>query len=109
MVLDRYTRNTSNALKNWGIWLWDPVNFTTRMGWYHIVISYEPSRTFVRAFYPDGQMVSSAYYFGIQDYSVATHWGIGNSSGKSLILDTFSVYQGAATEAQARKIHERRK
>lgn len=105
MVLDRYTRNTSNALKNWGIWLWDPVNFTTRMGWYHIVISYEPSRTFVRAFYPDGQMVSSAYYFGIQDYSVATHWGIGNSSGKSLILDTFSVYQGAATEAQARNIH----
>ena len=105
MVLDRYTRNTDNHFKNWGIWLWDPVNFTQRIGWYHIVISYEPSRTFVWVFYPNGQTESSAYYFGIQDYSVATHWGIGNSSGKSLILDTFSVYQGAANEAEARDIH----
>lgn len=105
MVLDRYTRNTERYFKNWGIWLWDPVNFTQRIGWYHIVISCEPSRTFVRVFYPNGEMVSSLYYFGIQDYSVATNWGIGNSSGKSLILDTFSVYQGSATEVEARDIH----
>ena len=86
MVLDRYTRNTDNHFKNWGIWLWDPVNFTQRIGWYHIVISYEPSRTFVWGLLSNGQTESSAYYFGIQDYSVATHWGIGNSSGK--IIDS---------------------
>lgn len=105
MVIDRYTNDTNNHLKNWGVWLWDPINFTQRIGWYHIVISYEPNRTFVWVFYPNGQTESSAYYFGIQDYSVATHWSIGNSSGKSLILDAFSVYQGAASESDARDLH----
>ena len=107
MILDRYTSDTDHKFKNWGIWLWDPVNFTQRLGWYHIVLSYEPTRTFIYVFYPDGQMVSSAHYMGIQNYSVATHWGIGNSSGKSLILDAFSVYQGAASETDARDIHAR--
>lgn len=105
MVLDRYTTNTQHHIKNWGIWLWDPINFTQRLGWYFIVISYEPSRTFIRVFYPDGTMESCMHYFGIQDYSIATHWGIGNSGGKSMILDGFSVYQGAASEDQARDIY----
>lgn len=105
MILDRYTSDINHKFKNWGIWLWDPVNFTQRIGWYHIILSYEPTRTFIYVFYPNGQMVSSSHYMGIQNYSVATHWGIGNSSGKSLILDAFSVYQGAATETDARDIH----
>lgn len=104
-VLDRYTTDTNNTMKNWGVWLWDPVNFTGIVGWYHVVISYEKSRTFVYLFYPTGKVSSCVLYFGLQDMSAATKWGLGNPGGNSFPIDDFKVYQGNVTEQQAREMH----
>lgn len=104
-VLDRYTTDTSNNLKNWGVWLWDPVNFTNIVGWYHVVISYEKSRTFIYLFYPNGKISSCVLYFGLQDLSAATKWGLGSPVENSFPMDDFKVYQGTVTETQAREMH----
>ncbi len=106
-VLDRYTTDANNNLKNWGVWLWDPVNFTGIVGWYHVVISYEKSRTFLYLFYPTGKVSSCVIYSGLQNLSAATKWGLGNPNGNSFPIDDFKVYQGSATEAQAREMHSK--
>lgn len=104
-VLDRYTTNVSGQTVNWGVWLWDPVNFTQQIGWYKLYITYDKGRSFIYVFKPDGQMDGCAHYLGSQDLSAATSWGLGNNSGKSLILDDFRVYQGVATQEQARQLY----
>lgn len=74
-VVDRYLTDINNQTKNWSVWLWDPVNFTQRTGWYQIIIAYENHRTFFYTFYPTGQIEYGLNYFGIQDIAAATSWG----------------------------------
>lgn len=105
-VIDRYTTNNHGSNANWALWMWDPVNFTQRTGWYHIVLSYEKSRMYMYVFYPNGQVERCLHYFGIQELPLATaDWGIGNDSGESLLIDDFKVFSGNFSYEDARDLH----
>lgn len=104
LVLERYTANVKEQTKNWGMWIWDPVNFTERTGWYQIIISQEKGRGHVYVFYPNGQMESCAHYFGSQDLGNAKNWGIANN-GSPLIIDDLRIYEGAVNESAARQMY----
>lgn len=107
-VIDRYLTDIHGQKRNWNVWLWDPVNFTRQTGWCHIILSHRPTKTYVYMFKPDGSFASCVYYFGIQTIPPASSdWGLGNDSGSALVLDDFKVYEGYASEADARMMHER--
>lgn len=106
-VIDRYVEDLSNrSIKDWGIWFWDPVNFTDRIGWYHIVISYHPAQVYLYMFYPTGQMASGLYYFGLQDLSKANTWGLGGHRYTPFpCLDDVKIYDRPLERSEIMRLH----
>lgn len=107
-VINRYTIDENNDKRDWGVWLWDPVNFTNRIGWYQIVLVYEKAKMTTYVFYPNGQSESMSHYFGLQDLAQATDWGLGNinqGSSSLSILDDFKVFAQPLTREQVRILY----
>lgn len=104
-VIDRYTKKTDGTNIGWPVWIWDPMNFTRRVGWYQIFLCYEKNRTFIYMYYPTGEVQSSAYYFGAQDIPATVKWGLGNDFGNSFIMNDFRFYEGVASYEDTRQLH----
>lgn len=110
-VINRYTIDQNNDKKDWGVWLWDPVNFTNRIGWYQIVLVYERAKMTTYVFYPNGQSESMSHYFRLQELTNVDSWGLGNiNAGNSFpfrVLDDFKVFAQPLTREQVRVLYSR--
>lgn len=110
-VVNRYTTDQNNTIRDWGVWLWDPVNFTNRIGWYQIVLVYERAKMTTYVFYPNGQSESMSHYFRLQELPNVNSWGLGNiNAGNSFpfrVLDDFKVFAQPLTRQQVRVLYSR--
>lgn len=68
-VIDRYVLNKEADIENYGLWFWDPINFTNRLGWYQVFIVHRGNSMSLYLFEPYGRMeklstisVSKVYY-----------------------------------------------
>ena len=106
-VVDRYTISVKEGkLKNWGIWYWDPVNFTNRIGWYQVFLVCKKNMTYLYMFYPNSQMEYALYYMGYQTFVAASNWGLGSITDTSnRYLDDFKVYDQVLTKEQVIELH----
>lgn len=105
-VIDRYVLDTSDLKKNFGIWYWDPVNFTNRTGWYHIIMSQKTNKMTLYVFYPNSEMVYALHYMGVQDLDYVTDWGIGSKwANGTTIVDDLYVYDTPIDKDQAILMH----
>lgn len=105
-VLDRYVVDMDGTARNYGIWYWDPVNFTARQGWYHIFLSYQDNKMTAYLFYPNGQLEYALHYMGLQNLAQVTDWGIGGKSDASTsVIDDFKVYDQPLSKYQVRYQH----
>ena len=106
-AVDRYTINVSeNKLKDWGIWYWDPIDFTNRIGWYQVFLVCKTNMTYLYMFYPNSQMEYALYYMGYQTLGMATNWGLGSITDTSnRYLDDFKVYDQVLTKEQILELH----
>lgn len=105
-LLDRYVVRDDGTVKNYPIWFWDPVNFTSRQGWYMVALSYATNHMRCFLFYPDGEMAYAMHYFGIQDLSSATQWGIGSLDlPHTQMLDDFKVYEKTLEKEEVRTLY----
>lgn len=110
-VINRYTIDQNNTIRDWGVWLWDPVNFTNRIGWYQIVLVYERAKMTTYVFYPNGQSESMSHYFRLQELPNVNSWGLGNiNAGNSFpfrVLDDFKIFAQPLTREQVRVLYSR--
>ena len=106
-VVDRYVINIATGnTSNYGIWYWDPINFTLRKGWYQIFLSYKTNMLTLHMFYPNGQYEYALHYLGIQNLEQATEWGLGSKVDNSVkALDDFKIYDQAISQENIKKIH----
>lgn len=108
-VINRYTFDQSHLTRDWGVWLWDPVNFTNRIGWYQIVLVYERAKMTTYVFYPNGQSESMSHYFRLQELPNVTSWGLGNiNPGNSFsfrVLDDFKIFANSLSRDQVRRLY----
>lgn len=106
-VVDRYTINGKEGkLKNWGIWYWDPINFTNRIGWYQVFLVCKKNMTYLYMFYPNSQMEYALYYMGYQTFVAASNWGLGSITDTSnRYLDDFKVYDQVISKEQVLELH----
>lgn len=106
-VVDRYVINIDTGdTSNYGIWYWDPINFTSRKGWYQIFLSYKTNMLTLHMFYPNGQYEYALHYFGIQNLDQATEWGLGSKIDNSTkIIDDFKIYDQALSQENIKKMH----
>lgn len=106
-VVDRYTVNVKeHKFKNWGIWYWDPVNFTHRTGWYQVFLVSKNNMTYLYMFYPNSCMEYALFYMGGQTLELATNWGLGSITDTSnRYLDDFKVYNQVLTKEQILELH----
>lgn len=105
-VIDRYVHTVDDGIASYGIWHWNPINFTNRKGWYQIFLVYRKNGMNTYLFTPDNRMEGALHYMGIQDLSAASEWGIGGKTSPSQIIDDFYVYPYPLTEREIRAIHE---
>lgn len=106
-VVDRYTVNVKeHKFKNWGIWYWDPVNFTHRTGWYQVFLVSKNNMTYLYMFYPNSCIEYALFYMGGQTLELATNWGLGSITDTSnRYLDDFKVYNQVLTKEQILELH----
>lgn len=108
-VIDRFVANFKTAnYKNWGVWYWDPLNFTNRKGWYQIFVVCKKNMTLLYSFYPNTQMEYALFYMGFQNLDLATSWGIGSKAPGTYsmrYLDDFKVYDQVLTKDQIEELH----
>ena len=106
-VVDRYTVNVKeHKFKNWGIWYWDPVNFTHRTGWYQVFLVSKNNMTYLYMFYPNSCLEYALFYMGGQTLELATNWGLGSIPDTSnRYLDDFKVYNQVITKDQILELH----
>lgn len=108
---DRAIVETGTAIQTtsepFGIWYWDPVNFTDLPGWYLFVLTYTENQTHLYMFNPAGRMVEALTYFGFpKNVSRITRWGLGNYKGFSVsALDDFSVYDVPLSKEQVKRLY----
>lgn len=108
---DRAIVETGTAIQTthepFGIWYWDPINFTELPGWYLFVITYTENQTHLYMFNPAGRMAEALTYFGFpKNVSHITRWGLGNYKGFSVAaLDDFSVYDVPLTKEQVKRLY----
>lgn len=101
-VIDRYVLNKEADIENYGLWFWDPINFTNRLGWYQVFIVHRGNSMSLYLFEPYGRMEKALHYFGLQSLLQATQWGLGGTGTPQLVLDDFKVYNQALTEEQVK-------
>ena len=106
VVVDRYVKGIDGSIKNYGIWYWNPMNFTHRTGWYQVFLVYRKNSMTTYLFYPNGHMEGALHYMGIQDLSTAAEWIIGSKSSPAQVISDFMVYPHAFTEMEVRERHE---
>ena len=51
-VIDRYVLNKEADIENYGLWFWDPINFTNRLGWYQVFIVHRGNSMSLYLFEP---------------------------------------------------------
>ncbi|MDR2407961.1 MAG: LamG domain-containing protein, partial [Bacteroidales bacterium] len=107
-IINRYVTDINQQIKDFKVWFWDPVNFTNRQGWYHIILVFNKAKVTAYLNYPNGQNESMSYYFRIQDLSKVALWGLGNNLlGKNSsikVLDDFKVFAQVFTDAQVQQL-----
>lgn len=106
-VIDRYVLNKEADIENYGLWFWDPINFTNRLGWYQVFIVHRGNSMSLYLFEPYGRMEKALHYFGLQSLLQATQWGLGGTGTPQLVLDDFKVYNQALTEEQVKILYAR--
>lgn len=105
-VVDRYVLNAQTSeIGNYGMWFWDPINFTERIGWYQVVIVYQKNNARIFLFSPDGRMEYAMHYLGLQNLASVRDWGLGGSGKGKRILDDFKIYNQPLTKAQVIELH----
>lgn len=104
-VLDRYVLTPSAEIENFGLWYWDPVNFTDRQGWYFVFLVYKKNQMMLYLFNPQGGMDKALHYFGLQSLEQAVHWYIGGKGSPSIVMDDFKVYAQSLTEEQVTTLY----
>lgn len=94
------------TLEPFGIWYWDPVNFTELPGWYMIVLTFTENQTHLYMFNPAGRMTEALTYFGFpRNVSRIGRWGLGNYKGFSVAaLDDFNVYDVTLSKEQVMQL-----
>lgn len=107
-IIDRYVKDKNGKIKNYPLWLWDPVNLTQRRGWYMVAMSVAKNHTRTYLFYPDGQMAYALHYLGLQDLEKVTQWGIGSRNNTlSQVIDDFKVYAQTLSKDEIRTLYSR--
>lgn len=106
-VVDRYVLNKEADVANFGLWYWDPINFTDRQGWYEVFLVYRANSMTVYLMSPDGRMESALHYFGMQSFNQVTEWGLGGKSSPAQEIDDFKVYAQALTEEEVKTLFSR--
>ena len=107
-VIDRYVLNTDGEHRNYGLWYWDPINFTDCQGWYQIFIVLYKNQTLLYMFFPNSSFEYSLTYMGIQDLIEANFWGLGGKNDLSVkVLDDFKVYEELLSKETIRTLHSR--
>lgn len=106
-ILDRYVLTPSADVESYGLWYWDPINFTNKQGWYCLFLVYKRNQMTLYMFDPQGGMEKALHYFGLQSMEQATDWGIGGVAGPSIIMDDFKVYAQSLTEEQVKTLYSR--
>ena len=106
-VIDRYVLNQSSDIANYGLWYWDPVNFTKRKGWYQVFLVYRPNNMSIYLMSPDARMESALHYFGMQSLTQATEWGLGWKNSPRQVLDDFKIYDKVLTEEDIKALCSR--
>lgn len=101
-VVDRYVVNSKTGdFGSYGLWYWDPINFTDRIGWYQIFIVQQTNKATIYLFSPDGRMEYALHYMGLQNLSSTAYWGIGGEDNDvPCIIDDFKVYSQALSKDQ---------
>ncbi len=113
--VNRYSRSGRNLAESgtgtlipWNLWQYDPVSFNGQTGWYHVTLVYHPYYTRIYLSKPNSCELQCAYnYFGPQDLSAATQWGLGNPNGLAIkYLDEFRVYNWPMMDEEAAALHK---
>lgn len=107
-VVDRMVLDAEGQPGSFGIWYWDPVNFTRRQGWYQIFLVCQNNQTLLYSFYPTGELEYALFYMGFQNLDLADAWGIGSRQPRtSKTIDDFKVYAQPLTKEQVIALHTR--
>lgn len=106
-AIDRYTINVKeDKFKDWGVWYWDPINFTERIGWYQVFVVCKNNMTYLYMFYPNSCLEYALFYMGYQTLELASNWGLGSITDNSnRYLDDFKVYNQPLTKEQILELH----
>lgn len=104
-IIDRYIQN-GQTKKDWGVWFWDPVNFTNKIGWYHIILVYDKAQVYLYMYDPNSALQSGLYYFKLQSLSDAKVWGLGGLINDSFkYLDDFKIFNEPFNKGQIEALH----
>lgn len=106
-VVDRYVLNKDANIVNYGIWFWDPLNFTNKQGWCQVFLVHRTNSMTAYVIDSNGRMEAALHYFGLQNLSQASEWGIGGKATHAIIMDDFKVYAQALTEDEVKTLFSR--
>lgn len=106
-VLDRYVINQESNVANYGIWFWDPLNFTNKVGWCQVFLVYRTNSMTVYVIDANGRMEAALHYFGLQNLTLATEWGLGGKVSHSVIMDDFKVYAQVLSEEDVKILYSK--
>ena len=104
-IVDRFVTNQTVDVANYGLWYWDPINFTNRQGWYQVFLVYRPNKMSIYLASPDGKIESALHYMGLQSLEQVTEWGLGWKKSPEQILDDFKVYDKPLAENDIRTLY----
>lgn len=104
-VVDRFVLNQSADIANYGLWFWDPVNFTNRQGWYEVFLVYRVNSMSIYLISPEGRIESALHYLEMQSLNQVAEWGLGWKDSPELVLDDFKIYAQALTEDQVKGLY----
>lgn len=89
LVINRFM--DINPPRFWKMWLWDPVSFQDKKGWYHVIFSQKENAMRVVMYKPGGELAATMNYFNSQDYKKVKGMQFGFGLAKHQTLSTNSV------------------
>lgn len=118
MIRDRLVLNrfiNLNPIRDWKMWLWDPISFENQKGWYQVIFTQKENAIRVLMYKPNGERVATMNYFNSQDYSklpparfgfgIDKYDEVGPLSSACRYLDDVRVYSWPFSEEEADELH----